>query len=561
MDTHTLIENRQRELADLYDRMDLTKSYLDDTRYILKTFKNKEFENAVSVTMNVPKVFANNIISDLQEAVRQIAVNGLSDRHNHDIERFGDFALAQADENLARSTGEGGGLWGWLCKHVCVRSLIGARWTTTYTEGKYNIRVLPVDMRWCPFVFDAGGLAWAANLTFRNASELQAEYRDRPGVDARVLTAVSGRSVEVRDYWDAQKNEIWVAGDLLLSQPNPYGSPPFVIILPSVGWGFRDQGYLKYEAEDIFYLIRDMIDELNRAVSIEQSLGMDILNPPMEQESSDGELEADAAPKTGQVLKVKKGERHQLVPRGDMNRASLTAREDIARAIQQGSYNDIDLGNVNQTVSAVWITQQTSIRKKFESPRLQALAMFYQLSHRLLIEQAARMVPAGVRQIAAGQTGKRRTFNIHGFGDPDSYSIEYRYLTRSKTQEIANLAMAESARGLLPLSVILRDILMAEDPDGILRELEIEAARTADPAIGLFEMALRYAEEAENLEGDEADAKKIQSMMLTERGCRTIRQRMLRPANPDTADAAPPQSDGSPTFSPLLSGKNIRMVG
>jgi hypothetical protein len=316
LDTNTIIENRKAELADLYSRMDVTRTYLDDTRYTLKNFNDKKVDNCISVTMNVPKVFANNIISDLQEAVKQLVVTGLSAGRNREIELFGDSALAQADEDLARRTGEGGGLWGWLCKHVCVRSLIGARWTTTFREGKYNINVLPVDMRWCPFVFGSGGLSWAANITFRNATEIQAEYQDRPGVDAGKLAALSGSSIEVRDYWDSQKNEIWAAGDLLYSQPNPYGKPPFVIILPSVGWGFRDQGYLKYEAEDIFYLIRDLIDELNRSVSIEQSLGMDILNPPMEQETDDVGSEADEVPRTGEVLKVKKGERHQLVPRG-----------------------------------------------------------------------------------------------------------------------------------------------------------------------------------------------------------------------------------------------------
>jgi hypothetical protein len=561
MDTNAIIESRKMELADLYARMDVTKTYLDDTKYILKNYNDKTVDNVISVTMNVPKVFANNIISDLQEATKQIVVNGLSDKQNHIIEQFGDYAFAQADENLAHSTGEGGGLWGWLCKHVCVRSLIGARWTTTFDQGKYNIKVLPVDMRWCPFVFGSDGLSWAANLTFRNASEIQAEYRDRPGVDNGKLESLTGTNIEVRDYWDAQKNEIWVSGDMLLSQPNPYGSPPFVIILPSVGWGFRDQGYLKYEAEDIFYLIRDLIDELNRSVSIEQSLGMDILNPGMEQESSDGDLEADPTPKTGEILKVKKGERHTPVPRGDMNRASLTAREDIIKAIQQGSYNDIDLGNVNQTVSAVWITQQTSIRKKFENPRLQALAMFHQLSHRLIIHQATRMIPSKTLKIAVGRTGNRQTFNIQGFGSSDNYSIEYLYMTSSKTQEIANLVMAESARGLLPLSVILRDILLAEDPDGILRELEIEQARQADPAIGLFEMALRYAEEAINLEGDEADAKKIQSMMLTERGCCIIKQRMNPLEPPVPMQEIVPQSAGNRALLPLIGGNNMRVAG
>ncbi|MBA7610203.1 hypothetical protein ES703_17409 [subsurface metagenome] len=130
-------------------------------------------------------------------------------------------------------------------------------------------------------------------------------------------------------------------------------------------------------------------------------------------------------------------------------------------------------------------------------------------------------------------------------------------MSQSKKQEIVNLAMFTAARGELPLEVRLKDILKADDPDGIMRKLDIEAAKRADPAIGLFEMAIRYAEEAEDLEGDDAEAKKIQSMMLTERGCAIIRQRTQQP-EPLPEEATVPEVEekgaGVESLVPLLGG-------
>jgi hypothetical protein len=181
-------------------------------------------------------------------------------------------------------------------------------------------------------------------------------------------------------------------------------------------------------------------------------------------------------PKLGQNLKVRRGERHVPVQAPDLNNASLTARRDIDKAIQLGGVNDIDLGNVSQTVSAVWISEQTSIRSKFEEPRLQALAAFYQQSHRMLIDQAQKVAVDGA-EASLGKTGRKQTYDVRSFGSPKSYTIEYQYMTKSRKQEVANLAMAGAARGLLPLKNILTDILLVEDPDGLLRQLEVEEAR------------------------------------------------------------------------------------
>lgn len=557
--TLDIIKNRVTVLKPLYDRMDKTRDLAYGKKYELKGFDNKPIEKAVNVTTNWPGVFANAIINDLMGAIWQTVIEGegkLSDKQKHDIENFIEDNLAQGDEQLIlRGKAE---LFATLSNWVCIRSLIGVRWVSQFEKGEYKIDCLPTDMRWTPFEFGNDGMNWVAHKSFRSPAKIQAKYEKELTAEG---ASVSGtEDIEVVDYWDSEKKELWIADKLLKTQKNPFGFPPFVIVLPAVGFMLEDKGAIEHEAEDLFFLNRGLYDERSRSMSIEQSLGMDILRPPYEQETEEPGSPADKTPKTGEVKKVKKGEKHILLQRSDLNQAFRAGRADVSRDLQMGGVNDIDLGNVSQTVSAVWITEQSEIRNKLIKPRLKALASMRQQLGRMQIKQykiisdKATKAPA---DILIGVTGRKRKYSVQQLGDPDTYTITNELMSQSKKQEIVNLAMFAASRGDLPLKVRLTDILKVDDPDGIMRELDIDKAKDADPAIGLFEMAIRYAEEAEELEGADAEAKKIQSMMLTERGCANIRQRTQAPQELPEGAAVPKVEEkgaGVESLVPLLGG-------
>lgn len=549
MTTLEIVKNKVTELQPLYDRMDKTRELVYLKEYKLLNFNKIEIEKVINVTTNWPAIFANAIISDLMGATWQTVIESdgkLSDKQKHVIENFIEDNLAQVDEQLLqRGMAE---LFTWLCNHVCIRSLIGARWISQINKDGYKVDCLPVDMRWTPFEYGLKGLTWVAPKTFRSKAKIKEQY----GVDAEDET-------EVTDFWDSEKNEIWIAEELVKTQKNPFGYPPFVIIVPSSGFMLRDKGYIEHEAEDLFFLNRGLYDERSRSMSIEQTLGMDVLFPPYEQEAEEAG-KGDKPPKTGETLKVKKGEKHELLPRGDLTNAFRAGRSDIQRDLQMGGVNDIDLGTVSQTVSAVWITEQSEIRNKLIKPRLKALAAFRQQSGRMLIDQYKKMSEKakGTPETLIGITGRKRKYSADQLGDPGTYTITNQLMSKSKKQEIVNLAMFQAARDELPLKVRLTDILMADDPDGIMRELDLERARKADPAIGLFEMAIRYAEEAENLQDADADVRKIESMMLTERGCLIIKQRaQMQQPLPEEGSVSPVETKGPgmEKLMPLLGGR------
>src|SRR4030042_913017 len=368
MSTNQKIADRIEELLVLYKRMDETKSllYMDDFK--LTKFDGKTpIDNVVNITGNDPAVLANAIISDLLSAKWQCKVEGdISKRQAADIEQFVNDNFDQADEVIFNRLGIES-LYSWLCNHVCHRSIIGVRWISQIVNGEYTLDCLPIDMRWCPWRFGRNGLSWAAPIFFQSADEIKEEYPDAD---------VSGKDLELRDFWDGETNEVLVGGKQIFQQLNRFKYPPFVIILPSSGFMLRDKGYIEHEAEDMFFMNKKLYKEINRSLSIEQTIGMDILTPPYEYEvEAMDSTPSRSAPKSGETKKVPKGELHRPVPRGDLNKASIAARQDIYRMKELGGVSDAELGSASLDRPGVWFAKQWEIRQKFQGARLRALAM------------------------------------------------------------------------------------------------------------------------------------------------------------------------------------------
>jgi hypothetical protein len=132
--------------------------------------------------------------------------------------------------------------------------------------------------------------------------------------------------------------------------------------------------------------------------------------------------------------------------------------------------------------------------------------------------------------------GRRRSYSVAQLKDPEKYTITFRPMTKNKRQELANLAMFSAAYNQLPLEYNLENILQVEDPHKVMQDLEIEAAKKADPAIGMFEMARSYAIKANEMEDEkEADALKIESKMLMERFAALYRERKQPAPLPEEA--------------------------
>lgn len=535
MDTWQLITNRMTELNELHKRMDKTKELVYmEPQYELKNFRGQKMSNVIHVTSNKASKLGTAIVSDLIGVKWQDMIEGkLTQRQSHVIEEFIQDNFDQVDEYLFNKFGFVN-LYTFLCNHVCIRGPIGAEYVSWIEGDKYKITCQPLDMRWTAFEYGQDGLEWGAGIFWNRKEQLEKEFPEQKD------KIKSGVDIEVRDYWDKETHEIWIDKTLVKQENHRFGVPPLVFAFPPSGFLLRDKGYLKHEAEDLFFLNRLLYEEENRLLSIHATLGFEILEPAIVwPEESPGAEPAPKRPQAGQGIKRKKGEEPVLFPRDDMSRAALTSRQDIQRMIDEGG--PILPRQYTQPPSALEVQTEAGLLAKLLNPRLEALRVFREQSIRMMIDQfiqASKAVGKEETQFELGIRGRKRQYSPSQLKDPDTYTISCKALTKTKEQEIANIAEFAAVYGRLPLRYNLTNILMAEDPDGIMREKELEEAEQADPALKLHEMALRFVEEAEDLEDDdEANAKLIQAKMLMERGVRIIKDR-LAPAQPALPESA-----------------------
>jgi hypothetical protein len=535
MDKIGRIKDKQKEFQGLWARMDKDRDLANQIPFVLKDSRGKAIKNVVNVTTNFAANLANVTIATLLGANMQTVIEGkaLSDTKTSQIEEFLDLFYQQKDEELLARLMPS--LYQFLVNQCVVRGWMAAR----YCEGT----LLPMDSRYVTFEYGRTGMNWYSYETTRTKYDILDEYE----------TEITKDQVTVNEYWDDKTNDIYVDGELAKSQPNPYGYPPAVILPVPTGFTLMDKGYLERWGESVFFLDRNLFDEWNRIISIEQSLAMLCLKPSVQKPLKNGvTVEAAQAVQQnppawgeGGVTLVNEGEEYLSMPRQDIVQASRLAHADIYSAIQQGGLSNIDLGNIQFPLSAVAISDLTEISERVFMPRLQALAMFYQQLSRMAIRQYTEQGET----VEVGIAGKKKGVSPSMLeGD---YTINYKFLTKSKKQEIANLAIAAGARGILSEDTIRRDVLSLQNPSEEKAKLDSEMAERADPAITMYRLAHSLIDEAERLTGDDSKQKRVEARMVASRGVEMIRQRQMQGTSQEVIEKP---ENKTAQLMPLLAG-------
>ncbi len=557
--TTTLERVQQAELLTfkkLHDRMDADASiaYLD--KYTLKTADGADVPGAISVTMNEPAVFLNAVASWIMGARWQTVVEGdISGKQQHLLESYLEDCFASSDELLAKRGLQK--LLPFLANHICARGWIGRRWLWVKSGDKDPyLDSMPVDMRYCTYERDDDGFSWVAFRFRRSRSLVEKQY----GI------TFHGNDAEVDgvDYWDGEKEEVWIDGKLAPSfggnpSPNKHrlGYPPFVIVAAPEGFMLLDKGYLVHEGESVFFLDRDLYASFNRMVSIDMTLAMQAVAPAYQRSTAD---------KTGSPYPNEPGtvydltpsaqpEEYKLIPQADIKMANRISGDAMSQAIQRGGLNNFYLQEGGGTETATRINEQIEIRNKILAPRLQAIETFFEQSARMIIDQYQK----GPYTAKLGKLGKVRQYQASQLGDPETYTITYQGMSKSKKQEIANMALFNVSKEL-PLEVRLKDILLVDDPQGVMAKMDGEKAEQIDPVLFFMRKARSLAREAEDLDGVEAEAKKLESMEMTRRGVDLLRQQKMQPAYAEATAGEPPvqqpqpQGGGGGALMPLLTG-------
>ena len=514
---YKLFKDKRDEMKSVFDRMDT-----DEALYFLKPFKmmhldgREEMEDVANITLNDALIYVQKAISILGGASMQTIIEGkgLSDTKTTKIEQFLNDILYMADENLRKRRmpeldafiNEQLGVRGRSTARVCMR---------LKPEGDLLADVLPVDSRYYVDDIDDNGIVWAAPWFRQSKARIEREY-NKPG-DREVRV---GKSAEVVDTWTPEMNVVFVDKNIIREQVNPYGYVPFVSVICPSGSSLGTEDAVEHQGESLLWANRDLWDKKNEAVTILRTLNIDSLFRALQYESSHGENvpKPKKSPyKQKTIHGVEKGGGYKFMPIADIQNATRLYYSVLEASLQRGSLSAIDYGTLTFPLSNIAITQLTGSRNDIFLPRIQAKAQFYQSLDRMIIKQCIDLD----QKLEFGQQGSKNSYTKADLeGD---YSIKYTFRSISKEQQMADLQFAVAARGVLPDDYIIREIIKAENPTGLLTQLRAERAERIDEVLFLFNSGKSLLEEKNGQKPSLAD--QIGARILRDRIGTILKQR------------------------------------
>lgn len=507
-----------QEYKDLEGDLDETRSRMDTDRdlarhktYTMTDWASKEVKKAINVTLNKPGVFAWNVESALNNAIEQVNIE--TEDKKIDKDHIADFVRAAfaADNSLANLQGK----WPlnqFLDQQHCRRGRSCVRVTFRMVDSKDDngkkTRVLKPeltrwDSRFAAWDTGDGGLSIAGYRSTRSAKDIIAEM---PDLEGKLGTK---KSAEVVDIWTPEVNEIYVDNSRVLEQKNTYGFVPVCPQMVTLGEMTADEDSMKYYGESIFFLIRQIIPEKNRLISIMQTLNTIGIKPPKEWQSKDADQDPpkyDDAMAAGSITQSEIGGGIKDINFGDLKNSAIYGLQVIDRAIDEGSMDVVNIGDIPAGgLSAVALIQIGEGQDQIFLPRLGARGLLKQQIANMIIRQVKAL---GESKVELGPKGRERIFDVKKL--EGAYDIEFKYFVKSPKIDIARYSMAQVAQSIgIPQEIIDQDILQLEDPQGTKRMRSREKAARLSPLVEVMDIIKDLSET-----GDDDD--KLKAEILAE---------------------------------------------
>ena len=454
-----LVKEKESEFWNLTRRMDTDKGlqYLD--KYVMRDKDNVAVPNMINITLPDTAIFFAEIVSRLGDATEQIKVTSESKSlDTASIEKFQKASYSAANDrrrlqglpSLNVHTDE----------QVCARGRVGRRILFRMEGGVLIPDITPWDMRFVTYDFDETGLKWAAYKTERTKAMILAEYD--------IIT--KGKTAIVLDVWDKDHNEVWIDNKLVLEQfhlPNEkrsFGFTPVAIQVVPLGSMLADEDSLEHSGESLFFLIRDLVPEINRLMTIAQTINMRLVHGAYVYKNIVGvggeAPEYDDATAIGGMTSIGTAEDIDPLLIQDIQRAFTELSRELNTRLQRGSISNLDLGILGSTPpSGVSLLAAKAERDTVYRPRINTKS--------LLNETTAEMFTKQVIQIGGsvelGPDGHKQTFQTSKL--TGEYQTEYKYFVKSPELDAGAVTLAAAYGDLIPERAKRREILQREDPD------------------------------------------------------------------------------------------------
>ena len=482
----TIRDTEAASFQDLFSRMDTDRELYNLKDFKLKDRFSREMPNVKNITWNDPLVFAQKVIAVLLGATMQADVKSsdMGDKGTSLIESFQEDYYNAADEEIAKRGLES--LYVFSVEQIVVRGWVGARCVNYWDGDKFVPDILPCDTRYLVYEAGRNGPVWVAHKMVRSNSLIEQEY----GINISSTYAV------VWDYWDSDRNVVFVGDRMVKEDEHLWGEPPFVI---EAAWGgslLQDYSSTSRKGESVFAANRHLYPKYNEAASMLLTQSSYGFKPPMQFKSPHPENPPESPEYgSGAVIPVGNDEGFELMPNRDMLNSTRYILSMIESRLQRGSLSAVEYGNLTFPLSAVAISRLTSQKDQLVAPRIQALAAFYQKLTRMVVSQLTTIKFKG----EIGGDAQRTTYSYTSLqGD---YALGYKFHVITPEQNIANYTVAAAAHDAgISSDTIKRGILQLENPEEETQKRQAEDAVRSSPVLTLYNRARSLIEQNRNIE-------------------------------------------------------------
>jgi len=499
MDEYLKLHNeKKKERTALNVRREKDYKLVTSYEYVMRDAADHKIKGMIHATTNRLKVFKSYVLASLAKADERIVVE--TEDEAFDTAEVEDFSkrFFQA-ANLKRFKRGQFAVEAFLDEQSCMTGELATRVVCQDIGGVLDVDVTPWDAQYITPVMGAEGLSQIGYETVKSKDAIESE----PWAQEIEYKASRDELTEV-EIWTPEENLIYVGEEQVYWQKNIYGFVPVCVQGVPLGTMMVAQNGLEYQMESIFFLVRGLIDEYNRCLSILQTHNLLTIKPALT-EVGEKAHEYDDLADPGSVTPVDAPNAVQMVPYGEARRSMILALQEINNALDDGTLSRIMLGHIDVTeMSAVALVQVEQGQGQVYMPRLGSRGL-----------EKKQITEMGIRQLQTleltsfelGVPGHKKTFSLNKL--EGEYEIDFRYTNKSPETDFARLSMATQykASGLMDDLTILEDVMKRDDPEGDLRKVHRQNARGMSPTLQMYDTLMALSEMYED--GDESAAVEI----------------------------------------------------
>lgn len=480
-----LHKEKKKELSSLYTRQDADATALQDPSYTLTDKDGKTVRNVLSMCANKLQLFDAYVEASLGRAKENLVVE--SNNKSVDtgkIEEVANAMWAQINQKRRKQ-----GRWpidSVIDQFSCRRGSAGMSITANQIkdeEGgeRLDIEAVAWDPRWSTFIMGENEPEQAG----REIEMKKDEIESQPLAKAKKFLLSSPKAIQT-EIWTTKEHIFYIDEKEAFKEPNPYRFVPVPWQEVPVGSMLQDKSIEQYRGESILYMVRDLINEYNRILSILNTKSFQSIKPPMQADTElalpdDGYEELTGM---GKMTKVDKQNAIHPVMLPDLRESAIAILNELKEMLNDSTLSRITLGSLpSGGLSAVALLQVVQGQGQIYMPRLGVRGLIKQTATEYLFKMIKALK---LTSFTIGSPGNSKTYPIKILDG--QYDISYVYTNSSAESDSAQIALAQTHKnlGLLPDKIILKDVLKRDDWQGDYYEMLWQRMEQRVPTIAIF---------------------------------------------------------------------------